>query len=211
MAPMEAAAATEPAPARELAGEKAQRIVEAMRVSVAERGAAGATFDHVAREAGVSRGLLHYYFGTKERLLVEVVRRDCDIRMARLDEALGQARSAGDVIDALVQSHKTLVEDDPGFWSLLFELCTLARRNDEIAEAMAELGRRTRAHVSEVLDAKQREGVMRLGGEPEAVATVLFALGDGLALRFLTEPDADPRPALQAAVVAARALLADPV
>jgi AcrR family transcriptional regulator len=41
------------------------RIVDAMRRSVAARGAAGATFDHVAREAGVSRGLLHYHFGTK--------------------------------------------------------------------------------------------------------------------------------------------------
>ena len=59
-----------------------------MRRSVAARGAAGATFDHVAREAGVSRGLLHYYFGTKERLLAEVVRRDADIRMAALDRAL---------------------------------------------------------------------------------------------------------------------------
>ena len=65
---------------RELSGEKAQRIVDAMRDSVAKRGAAGSTFEHVAREAGVSRGLLHYYFGTKERLLVEVVRRDAEIR-----------------------------------------------------------------------------------------------------------------------------------
>ena len=38
--------------------------------SVARRGTAGSTFDHVSREAGVSRGLLHYYFGTKEQLLV---------------------------------------------------------------------------------------------------------------------------------------------
>src|SRR5689334_19044355 len=65
---------------RELSGEKAQRIVDAMRDSVAKRGAAGSTFEQVAREAGVSRGLLHYYFGTKERLLVEVVRRDAEIQ-----------------------------------------------------------------------------------------------------------------------------------
>ena len=52
---------------RELSGEKAQRIIDAMRESVAKRGAAGSTFEHVAREAGVSRGLLHYYFGTKEQ------------------------------------------------------------------------------------------------------------------------------------------------
>ena len=50
-----------------------------MRHSVAKRGTTGSTFDHVSREAGVSRGLLHYYFGTKEQLLVEAVRRDCDV------------------------------------------------------------------------------------------------------------------------------------
>ena len=66
---------------RELSGDKAKRIVDAMRDSVARRGAAGSTFEHVAGEAGVSRGLLHYYFGTKERLLVEVVRRDSELRV----------------------------------------------------------------------------------------------------------------------------------
>ena len=44
----------------------------------------------IAREAGVSRGLLHYYFGTKERLLVEVARRDTELRVTRLDERLGE-------------------------------------------------------------------------------------------------------------------------
>src|SRR3954447_19647217 len=63
------------APERGLSGDKAQRIVDAMRDSVAKRGAAGSTFEHVAGEAGVSRGLLHYYFGTKERLPVEGGRR----------------------------------------------------------------------------------------------------------------------------------------
>src|SRR5205085_6026458 len=82
-----------------LGGDKAQRIVDAMRASVAARGAAASTFDHVAREAGVSRGLLHYYFGTKERLLAEVVRRDCELRMQVIDEQLAGASSADDVID----------------------------------------------------------------------------------------------------------------
>src|SRR3954451_6360826 len=100
---------------RELSGDKAQRIVDAMRASVGLRGAAGATFDHVAREAGVSRGLLHYYFGSKERLLVEVCRRYCDIRMSMLDEAFAGAHSAEDLIDALVRSLEDLLEHDPVF------------------------------------------------------------------------------------------------
>jgi AcrR family transcriptional regulator len=202
---MEAASA----PPRELPSDKAQRIVEAMRISVAQRGAAGSTFDHVARAAGVSRGLLHYYFGTKERLLAEVVRRDCDIRMALLDEALGGARSADDIIDALVLSLEGVLREDPGFFTLMFELFTLSQRNEEIAEEIAELGRRTRQHVAGLLSAAERDGVLKLGAAPEAVADVLFALGDGLAFRFLCEPDRDKRPAVDAAIAAARALLRD--
>src|ERR687895_1366607 len=95
---------------RRLEGEKAQRIIAAMRASVGLRGAAGSTFDHVAREAGVSRGLLHYYFGTKERLLVEVVRRDCDIRMGLLDQAIAGAGTVDDLIDAMVRSLEDMVE-----------------------------------------------------------------------------------------------------
>ncbi len=76
-------------------GEKARRIVEAMRRSVARRGTAGSTFEHVAREAGVSRGLLHYYFGTKEQLLLEAVRRDCELRMELLEQQLAGARTGG--------------------------------------------------------------------------------------------------------------------
>ena len=83
---MEAATSTD-AP-RKLEGDKAQRIIAAMRASVGSRGAAASTFDHVAREAGVSRGLLHYYFGSKERLLVEVVRHDAAERNRSMDERI---------------------------------------------------------------------------------------------------------------------------
>ena len=195
-----------PAPAA-LAGDKAARIVDAMRASVARRGVAGSTFDHVAREAGVSRGLLHYYFGTKERLLAEVVRRDCDLRMAVLDEQLSGARTADDFVDSLVHSLGQIVKEDPDFITLLFELFTLSRRNDEVAAELADLLRRTREHVAGLLAAKQRDGVLHLRADAEAVAEVLFSLADGLALRMLAEPDHDFGPTIEAGVLAVRPLL----
>jgi AcrR family transcriptional regulator len=192
---------------RELSGEKAQRIVDAMRDSVGRRGAAGSTFEHVAREAGVSRGLLHYYFGTKERLLVEVCRRDCDIRMQVLDEALATAGTAEELIGALVRSLEDLLREDPGFIALIFELFTASRHNAEIAAGLAEVMRRTQDHLAERLEAKEHEGVVRLGAPARAVSTVLFALADGLALRMLTEPDGDHGPAVDAGIEAVRGLL----
>jgi AcrR family transcriptional regulator len=192
---------------RAIEGEKAQRIVEAMRSSVARRGVAGSTFDHVAREARVSRGLLHYYFGTKERLLAEVVRHDCDLRMIALDEQLADARDADGVIAALVDSLRRFVKEEPEFITVVFELFTLSRRNDEIAAEFAELLRRIREHVAELLARKQAEGALHLRADPGAVADVLFSLADGLCMRMLTETDNDFSETIAAGVLAVRALL----
>ena len=203
---MEAATTT----ARNLDGEKAQRIVEAMRQSVARRGVAGSTFDHVAREAGVSRGLLHYYFGTKERLLAEVVRRDCDVRMAALDERVGDAQTAEDVFARLVAELTELVDREPDFITIIFELFTLGRRNEEIAAEFAELMRRTRDQLASLLEAKRDEGVLRLAAEPAAIADVLFAVADGFALRMVAEPERDWQPAIAAGIQAIAPLIAAP-
>ena len=192
---------------RAIEGDKAARIVDAMRASVARRGVAASTFDHVAREARVSRGLLHYYFGTKERLLAEVVRRDCELRMLVIDEQLADAESADDVIDGLVWSLKEMVVDDPAFITLVFELFTLSRRNEEIALEFAELLRRTREHVASLLAEKQAAGVLRLHAPADAVADVLFSMADGVAMRMLTEGGRDFGPSVGAGVLAIRALI----
>jgi AcrR family transcriptional regulator len=192
---------------RELSGEKAQRIVDAMRDSVAKRGAAASTFEQVAREAGVSRGLLHYYFGTKERLLVEVVRRDAEIRVARLDDSLAGAQTVDDVLAALVSSLTDMIENEPAFFLLLYELFSAGRRNPEIQHEVGQLFERTRSHVAEVLEAKQGEGVLSLRYDAKAIVSYLFALGDGFALQALSDPDQDIDPALEAGTASARFLL----
>ena len=178
-----------------------------MRASVAARGIAGATFDQVARTAGVSRGLLHYYFGSKERLLVAVVRRECDVRNERLELAIADAGSGEHVLDALVRSFEDFLGDGPAMPVMFHEMLTLAQRNSEIATELAELGRRTRRHLAGALRAKSEAGVLRLQDDPEAVAAFLFVLADGIMVRRLSEPEFDIAPLMDHAVSAARALL----
>jgi AcrR family transcriptional regulator len=192
---------------RELSGDKAQRIVDAMRDSVARRGAAGSTFEHVAREAGVSRGLLHYYFGTKERLLVEVVRRDTELRVERLDERLAGAKTVDGVLDALVASLTDMIENEPGFFLLLYELFSAGRRNPDIQREVGQLFEKTRSHVAEVLGSKEEEGVLKLRFAAEDVVSYLFALGDGFALQALSDPSRDTTGAFAVGVASARYLL----
>lgn len=187
--------------------DRAAQIVEAMRRSVAAKGAAGATFDHVAREAGVSRGLLHYYFGSKERLLIEVVRRDAEVRLGEMERQLAGVRSPDDFLEVLVVNLREVVRLDAEVVTLGFELFTLARRNEEIATEFIDVQRRMREHVAAVLTAKRDEGVLDLADEPEAIADVLLSLADGLSIRMLAEPERDITAAVQAAVRAVRGLL----
>jgi AcrR family transcriptional regulator len=197
------------APGR-LEGEKAQRILSAMRASVATRGAAASTFDHVAREAGVSRGLLHYYFGSKERLLVEVCRRDCERQIARLEERLAPAASIDAIVAALVHGLEEFLSDDPGTQAVIYELLSVSRHSEEIRAELAELYRRWRAHLAEALRAKQEEGVVSLQADPEAVASVLFALADGIGIQVASEPEWDSRPTFDVGIGVARRLLGAP-
>src|SRR5687767_5505613 len=101
--------------ARTLSGDKAQRIVAAMRDSVAEVGIAGSTFERVSAKAGVSRGLLHYYFGTKERLLVEVIRRDTEFRIDALVSAVRSANSVDEVIEAMFAAFSRTITEESGY------------------------------------------------------------------------------------------------
>src|SRR5438270_7484264 len=165
---MEAASKARPASKpRDLAGDKAQRIVDAMRGSVARRGAAGSTFDHVAREAGVSRGLLHYYFGTKERLLVEVVRREWEVTRDQLERTVGAADSVEAVLSALVESFEDFIAEGPSTVVTFYEILALAQRNDEIGAELQELGRQTREHLAGLLREKAGAGVLQLRADAE--------------------------------------------
>ncbi len=177
-----------------------------MREAVATRGIAGATFEHVASQAGVSRGLLHYYFGTKERLLVEVVRRDSQSRVQRLDAPLHGAADVEDVLDVLVSSLVDLIENDPGFFVVLFELFAAGRRNDEIGREVGALFRHSRDHVARALEEKDAEGVIELRYGADAIVSYLFAIADGLAVQALSDPDLDQTEVLDAGRATARQL-----
>ncbi len=141
------------------------------------RGIAGATFDHVAREAGVSRGLLHYYFGTKERLLVEVVRRESDVRIDGMEAAVGGASDAEAVLARSCGASRTssgrgtrrghaLRADDP------------APAQPRDRRRARRVGRRTRGHMAAAL-APRRGGGEPAAGRPRVVATFLFAWPTG--------------------------------
>lgn len=196
---------TKPAP--DLTNDKAARIVEAMRTCVANYGAAGATFDHVAREAGVSRGLLHYYFGSKERLLIEVIRKETERLVTNIKAAASFAGSAEELVDVLLTQLRIILDNEPELYLLAFELIGEARRHPEIGNQVAEYNRQTRSQFAEIIEDMQSKGAVNLRHSPLATASALLAMANGLALEMFQDPEGDHDACVAADVDAALYIL----
>lgn len=195
---------------QDLTGDKATRIVEAMRKCVANYGAAGATFDHVAREAGVSRGLLHYYFGSKERLLIEVVRRETDRMVGLIHAGSASATSAEELVEVLLVRLRDILDYEPELFLLAFEIIGEARRHPEIGNEVADYNRRTRQQFAEILTEMQRKGAIKMRLSAIGTASSLLAMANGLALEMFEDPGGDHDETVTAGVESALYLLGAP-
>ena len=186
---MEAATATDhPAPSG-LPGDKAARIVEAMRASVGARGFNASTFDQVARAAGVSRGLLHYYFGTKEQLLLYATQY---LAVALADRAKARIAAAGPdagpraIIEAILA--EALPDDEDSRVFNVIWTSYLALSLTDPALDMGPLARDSNVIIDVIaaqLRAAQNGGTMPPGLDADLEATSLVALSAGLGTSVL--------------------------
>lgn len=89
-----------------------QRILDAAASLFGREGFQAASMNEVAREAGVSKGLLHYHFQSKEHLLIEAQRatfRQIFTRFAeRFERGDRGVQTAVDALDALWDSILTM-------------------------------------------------------------------------------------------------------
>lgn len=193
--------------ARRLATEQAQRILAAARRLVAQRGVERSHVVDIAHEAGVARGLVTYYFGTKDRLLAEVMDADAQVRMERLHELVGGASTVDELVAGMGAALGDFMSPTNGAHVAMQELGTLALRNAEIRDRQARIRSRYREALAAILADKEREGIVALRADPRDVATVLIALGQGLATEAMRDPGWDRTSAVAYAQTVARSLL----
>jgi AcrR family transcriptional regulator len=164
------------------------RIVDAAYGILAKKGYDATTFKEIARSAEAAQGLIHYYFGSKDRLLLEVLREASERtrqEMRRFVAALPEGRP-GRGVSVLAQP-KERVNRQPEWYRLRYELFALGMRKPELMPGVGELLAKGRRGVREVLE--------RLSGkeitDQEALSAVMLACFDGLALQKLADPNFD--------------------
>ena len=124
-------------PVRGVRMEREERREQILRVATclfALRPYSEVSVNDIAEQAGIARGLMHHYFGSKRELYLEVVRTATHVSDVSMDVAPG---SPGDVWTAAVDGFLGAIERNPEMWLNAVSVGG-AERDDEVAAILDE-------------------------------------------------------------------------
>lgn len=163
----------------------AMRLLEGARRLLERSGYASITLDAVAREAGETKSLIRYHFGSKQGLLVALVdwlmREYTDDQRRLVDGVM----DGGDRLHGLAQSLVPMVRDTASY-RLFFDLMVSLMHDPAMRPRAAGLLTMWRNLTASVLLPSQAQGVPK---EVMTLSSMTLALADGLALQVLADPD----------------------
>src|SRR3954468_5595056 len=118
-----------------------QALLDAAERLLVDVGAAGITTRRVAEEAGANHGLVHYYFGSVEQLLVRVLERFT----GRLIERQRQMYAADMPFLEKWRAAMASLEEDLPYQKTWFELQALAWNRPELQDRLRQVHAEWRA------------------------------------------------------------------
>jgi AcrR family transcriptional regulator len=171
-----------------------ERIIAAASTVLAAQGYAATTLREIARVAQAGPGLVHYYFGGKDALLVEVLQASGRHFHQRMEQ-LVQQMSAEQSLEAILMQHYERVEQEAEIYRLRYESFSPGLHNPVIAPAVRERLAQRREEIgtvmTKVLNREKAESTKRSAFDPMVLAALLLSLYDGLALQKIMDPAFD--------------------
>jgi AcrR family transcriptional regulator len=154
-----------------------EALLDAAERLLVEVGYAGITTRRLAEEAGVNHGLVHYYFGSMENLLVRVLERFTERLTARQ-----RALYAADIpfIEKWRRAMRYLVGEDVEYEKIWLELQALAWNQPELQGRVARVNDEWRAVLTDAFEEpRSRYGIeMPL----DALVSLVMTFNEGIIL-----------------------------
>jgi AcrR family transcriptional regulator len=182
-----------------------ERIVEAAYRALVKRGYHETSMKDIAAEAGVAPGLAHYYFETKEDLLVAAIEHGCEPLMGAWEQAginLGGAlpRDVDPVVVARLgfELAKEELRTYRGLFLLTFDMFGVGLHNPKIAAAVRTFIETRRAFIARIT-----EGIIAGMPQPpvasaESIAAAVWGSLHGIYLQKVMESAFDAESAIDA-------------
>ena len=160
--------------------ETEQALLDAAERLLGEVDASGITTRRVADEAGVNHGLVHYYFGSVEQLLVRVLERFTERLIVRQRELY----AADTPFLEKWRTAMAYLDQDLPYQKIWFELQALAWNRPELQERLAWVHAEWRAVLVEAFAPVREELGLEL--PPEALVTLVYTFNEGIMLERLS-------------------------
>jgi AcrR family transcriptional regulator len=180
----------EPAPATEQNEARRIGMLRAAAELICERGFGDTRIADVAKRAGVSSALVIYYFGTRDRLLVDALRHSEESFYEAAEQMLAEVPSLRERLSLLIRWTCVPQGNDeiPGAWGLWFDLWAQAFRHDEIKAGRVELDARWRKMIVDAIKSAELDTKVNA----RMFALEFAALLDGLSIQVaLDDPEVD--------------------
>jgi AcrR family transcriptional regulator len=170
-----------------------EALLDAAERLLVEVGYAGITTRRLAEEAGVNHGLVHYYFGSIENVLVRTLERFTK----RLIERQRAMYAAPEIpfIEKWRTAMRYLVADDVAYEKVWCELRALSWNRPELREPVARVDAEWRAVLTEAFAEPRR----RYGIEIplDELVSLVMTFNEGIILERLSGIDAGHRELLE--------------
>ena len=166
--------------------ERRAEILETTCQVVVERGFAATRVSDVANKLGVSTGLIHYHFDSKDQLLAEAFQHAAEADLTRLEAEVAQSPDPVERLDRIFRLY-TPDEAEPG-WMMWIDGWGEALRSPELKAISRDLDLRWKNVLQEIVEAGVASGQFRCA-DASATAWRLAALLDGLGVQMTVHED----------------------
>ena len=184
------------APTQEARKTAARTAAEEALLDAAERllvsvGYAGITTRKLADEAGINHGLVHYYFGSNENVLVRVLERFTGRLITRQ-----RVLYAADLpfADKWRTAMHYLVSEDVSYQKIWLELQALAWNNPDVKAHLIRVNAEWRSVLTEAFEQPRRE--LGIALPLEALVSLVMTFNLGIIVERLGGTDTGHRPLL---------------
>jgi AcrR family transcriptional regulator len=170
------------------AKDRHQEILDAAARVITERGLAETRISDIAEQAGVSPGLILYYFESKDRLLAEALTFANDQFYLRTSREIRRIPSARDRLRRLIDLSVPAYLPEFGRldeWALWIEVWVRALRDPEMAKDREVLDQRWRSQLADIIRGGQSSGEFTSPVDADELALRLATLIDGLAIQVI--------------------------
>lgn len=168
------------------------RLLQAARNVFLERGFHAATIETIADEAGFTIGALYSNFEGKGELFVAVfeeyvARRADEVRGAVAEYPLEDGQTSAAAVRWMEQ-----LAIEPQWFPVFVEFWSHAVRDEQLRRKFAIPLEAVRVAIGQIVERYTQQQGIELSLSSEQVGTAINALGNGIALERLADPDAVP-------------------